>query len=80
MTFYLVTMVLWSCPGGFLGGYTPHKIKPYICEEGSAGAIFDRRSDAESAVDKAGQNAKPRLFKYVGLRREELPVTFKPRS
>ena len=80
MIFYLVTLVLWDCPGGFLGGYIPPKLKPYLCDEGSAGAIFDKREAAEALVDKAGQHSKPRLFKYTGLRREELPVKFNPRG
>lgn len=80
MKFFLVSIVTWACPGGWFGTFVPPKIRPLVCEEGSEARTFDRREDADAFVDKSGPAAKPRLWQYKGLRREELPVTFKPET
>lgn len=82
VAWYLVTWIAWACPGDALSrvtGGTPPKLRPIICEERTESEPFSRRDIAERKVDEVGPGSRPRLWHYQGLRRTELPVTFKPR-
>jgi hypothetical protein len=78
LTWFLVAWVTWSCPFRWALPTFPQKLKGHICDEGVEAHAYSRLSDAKTQVSDLGQNARPRLFVYHGLRREELPVTFKP--
>lgn len=79
--FFEVAWVTWSCATGWLGflnDRVPPKLRPIVCEEAVETHVYADLGDAWREVSRLGPAAKPRLWEYRGLRRTELPVTFRP--
>jgi len=66
MTYYLVLIVAWTCPGGWFGGFIPAKARPLICEYRPEAIFFDRQDRARARAIKEGPGS--RLLSCKGFR------------
>ena len=72
MTFYMVAWITWQC--GLVP--MPPRLRPMLCQETVEQQAHTTRMAADRAVDALGPAARPRLWRYDGLRRTELPVAY----
>ena len=59
-TWFLVTWMVWNCPGGFFARYVPDMAKPLVCRPGKTESqMFMRYDDALTYTQDLGPYALP---------------------
>jgi hypothetical protein len=76
MTSYLVAWVVWTCPGGWFGGFIPAQARALICQAAPKIEPFDKLERAKKKVVEVGKDAAPKMVEVKGLRHSEIPVTW----
>ena len=76
MTFFLVSWVAYTCPGGWFGGLVPAQARPLVCQPSAKVESFDRLERARKRVVELGKESAPKMTEVRGLRLIDLPVTW----
>jgi len=75
MTWFLVSWIAYSCPGGLFGKLVPEAVRPIVCELAVETEIHSDKQRAYRAVAKAGCAARPTISWCKGLKCHAKKVT-----
>lgn len=77
MTWYLVSFLAYSCPGGWFEGLVPEQARPFVCKPEVRMEAYDRLGRAQDRVKALGPSSLSRLTTVKGLRLAPLKVEWK---
>lgn len=70
-TWYLITWISWSCPGGILSGLWPEQAKPLLC---TPQPQLELETRPDQALKRLREHHPARVYVFNGLKRKELKV------
>ena len=76
MTWFLVTWITWSCPGGLLSGLVPAAARPLVCAPEVKREPYDKLARAQDRVRAIGPGAAASIDQVRGLRLKSQDVTW----
>lgn len=80
MIYYLVAWLAFQCPGGAFKGLIPTNMKPLMCEQVPASALYAAELDAMAELRKHGASASIQICRETkGLMRcEPMVIIWEP--
>lgn len=71
MTWFMVTWLAWSCPGGWFSGLVPAPARPLLCQPRTEHQVYTRPQEAYSQIERLGPGSASTMTEYHGLRRKD---------